>query len=229
MENKIEQCPECGNYVEGKIVYSEKEKVTRAAASKGVSVYAGAIIGSLVGSIAFPIGTIIGFIAGIYISNTLGKNYAESVGNELFKDADFLFICPKCGKRWTKHLMKNHDSTTLEVLQKELDELRMNIDCQYTNKLRSLIINSVITVFSFGYCCINDATYTTEEDVWLLGRSTVVNYHYLWWFLGLIFLIFLFRTIFKISKVLSLNKIKNDIENMNVEEFRHSSYRNYTN
>ena len=225
MENKIEECPQCGNYVEGKIVYSGKEKVARAATSKGVSVYVGGIIGAIIGTPAFPIGTVVGFIIGMFISSTIAKSAADSVGDELFKDADFVFTCPKCGKRWTRHLLKNHDSTPTEVLQKELDELYENLEYKYQKKLRSLIINLAITIFCFCYCWINNATYETVEDVWLIGPSNVVNYNYGWLFCGFLFLIFLPKSVFKISKVLSIKKEMDVLENMELEDFRNSSFR----
>lgn len=116
----IQQCPHCGNHVEGKRIQSYSKKVAKtsvkgvvngmaSAAAKGT----GAIIGT-----AFSPG--IGTAIGVGLGGLVSKMYQPAVNDgidavaDVVTEAEYEFTCPKCGHTWTGQ-EDNDDSYNYDV------------------------------------------------------------------------------------------------------------------
>lgn len=99
--NKTMQCPSCGNYVLGKIERSTGSKISRKIVKKGGM----KAVGFAAGSIVPGAGNVVGFAAGALLDCVLGDEINKGVDNivdNFVKDDTYEFVCPKCGKKWTK-------------------------------------------------------------------------------------------------------------------------------
>ena len=109
--DKTMQCPNCGNYVEGKKIKSYSNKVARQGAKSlvhGATSMGGTATGAAIGSAILPgIGTVLGAAAGFIGSAMFNQKVNESIDKagdyieDEFVDMEYEFTCPKCGKRWT--------------------------------------------------------------------------------------------------------------------------------
>ena len=225
MDNKVEQCPKCGNYVEGKIMYSADEKVTRAVASKGVSWVYGAIFGAIFGSFLFPIGTIIGFVLGAIVSSTIGKGTAEAVGNEIFSDADFKFTCPKCGHSWVKHLVKGTDYTTTKALQNEKNKIISLLKSRKQGHAFLAILCGIIAAPTLWYCIENDFKVNFRTVKTWLGSYDTYDYNFTWLFLAIICFFTILGFLSNLVEFFEDSPQIEDLKKMSIEDFRGSEIR----
>ena len=107
------QCPNCGNYVEGKKIKSYSNKVARQGAKSlvhGATSVGGTTTGATIGTAILPgIGTILGAAAGFIGSAMFNQKVNESIDKagdyieDEFADIEYEYMCPKCGKRWTSN------------------------------------------------------------------------------------------------------------------------------
>ena len=102
----IQQCPHCGNHVEGKRIQSYSKKVTKTAIKGAVSVgstTAGAAAGAAYGTAIMPgVGTAVGAALGTLGSAVLrtGINDGVDAMADAVTKAEYEFTCPKCGHYW---------------------------------------------------------------------------------------------------------------------------------
>ena len=103
MGNMNQQCPKCGNWVEGKPVKGFARKITRGVVKKGAAMATGAAIGSIVPGAGNIIGGALGLIAGTLLEDDVDKA-ADTSEKFLWGNVDNLqFYCPKCGYEWTRN------------------------------------------------------------------------------------------------------------------------------
>lgn len=108
--NKTMQCPSCGNYVQGKIERSAGSKLSRNIVKKGGM----KAVGFAAGSIVPGAGNVVGFAAGALLDCVLGDEINKGVDDivdNFVKDDTYEFVCPKCGKKWTKKYKSSSKST----------------------------------------------------------------------------------------------------------------------
>ena len=98
-----QECPSCGNYVEGKKKATFARKMTRGIVRKGGTSAAGALIGTMVGG---PVGTILGIAAGALLSDSTNKT-ADEMYDAAVGEIEYEYFCPKCGRKWTKKVCSN--------------------------------------------------------------------------------------------------------------------------
>lgn len=92
-----QQCPKCGNWVEGHAQQDFKRKVTDSAVKKG----AGAAIGAVVGTFIAPvIGTALGGAVGDFLLSKEIDKASNKANEMLYGEADYEFVCPNCNHRW---------------------------------------------------------------------------------------------------------------------------------
>lgn len=102
----IQQCPHCGNHVEGKRIQSYSKKVTKTAIKGAVSVgstTAGAATGAAYGTAIMPgVGTAVGAALGTLGSAVLrtGINDGVDAVADAVTKAEYEFTCPRCGHYW---------------------------------------------------------------------------------------------------------------------------------
>ena len=96
-----EQCPKCGNWVEGKLRPSLTRKLTTGAIKKGGFKAAGTIIGSVVPGVGNAVGFGVGVLLDAVAGETVNKAIDE-VADEVFENQEYEFICPKCGRHWKR-------------------------------------------------------------------------------------------------------------------------------
>lgn len=96
------ECPECGNWVEGKVKATLARKLTRGAVRKGAS----SAIGATIGTVILPgVGTVVGSGIGIAIGALIEDHIQEAsdlVEDTVFDNADIQFTCPNCSHFWEK-------------------------------------------------------------------------------------------------------------------------------
>lgn len=95
------RCPSCGNYVKGGIKRSTGSKLARNIAKKGGM----KAIGLAAGSIVPGVGNIVGFAAGTLADCLMGEEINKEVDelvDNFMTDDTYEFVCPKCGRKWTK-------------------------------------------------------------------------------------------------------------------------------
>ena len=112
-----QQCPKCGNWVEGRRVQSYTKKVAKTGVKSlvnGAASVGATGTGAAIGSAILPgIGTIIGGAAGFIASSMFHTAVNEGIDKvadgteELLAELEYEFTCPKCGRYW-----KRKDSST---------------------------------------------------------------------------------------------------------------------
>ena len=107
-----EKCPSCGNIVEGKRQNSYTKRVTKTGIKSivnGAASVGAASTGAAIGSAIFPgVGTLIGGAAGFIgsamfhtaVNDTIDK--AVDTAEKNISNIVYEFVCPKCGRKWTK-------------------------------------------------------------------------------------------------------------------------------
>ncbi|MBE6301345.1 MAG: hypothetical protein E7085_05750 [Parabacteroides distasonis] len=96
-----QQCPKCGNWVEGKKVATFARKVTRGAVKKGSAVATGMAIGSIIPGAGTIIGGALGLAASALMDDSVNE-VADLVEDIAFDETEYEFTCPKCGRHWKK-------------------------------------------------------------------------------------------------------------------------------
>lgn len=127
MATITQQCPHCGNIVEGKKVKTYTNKVTRQGAKTAVHMATsagGMATGAAVGSAILPgIGTVVGGALGFIGSAMFNQKVNENIDKagdaieDNFMNMDYEFTCPKCGYTWT-----NNDTPYDEETDKDEEE-----------------------------------------------------------------------------------------------------------
>ena len=98
----IQQCPHCGNHVEGKRIQSYSKKVTKTAV-KGAFSVGGTAAGAAYGTAIMPgVGTAVGAALGTLGSAILrtGINDGVDAVADAVTKAEYEYTCPKCGHYW---------------------------------------------------------------------------------------------------------------------------------
>lgn len=111
-----EQCPQCGNWVEGKLKASFTRKIATGIVKKGGFKAVGAAIGSIIPGA----GTITGFGIGVALDAVAGdtvNKYVNEAADEIFDNQEYEFTCPGCGYKWTnndnyQYSISTNDSTS---------------------------------------------------------------------------------------------------------------------
>ena len=96
-----EQCPKCGNWVEGKKVATFARKMTRGAVKKGSAVATGMAIGSIIPGAGTIIGGALGLAASALMDDSVNE-VADLVEDIAFDETEYEFTCPKCGRCWKR-------------------------------------------------------------------------------------------------------------------------------
>lgn len=95
-----QQCLECGNYAEGKVVMTLSRKLTHSAFQEGGAKVVGGVFTLFLGSGA------IGVIAAGILANTLFGDKVDEMASFdesfVFHETEYEFACPLCGHKWTK-------------------------------------------------------------------------------------------------------------------------------
>lgn len=131
------ECPECGNWVEGKVKATLARKLTRGAVRKGAS----SAIGATIGTVILPgVGTVVGSGIGIAIGALMEDHIQEAsdlVEDAVFDNADIQFTCPNCSHFWEKTeeeiramMIANEieSESDIEEIDDEEDEEEMTYD-----------------------------------------------------------------------------------------------------
>ncbi|MBR1525886.1 MAG: DUF456 domain-containing protein [Prevotella sp.] len=230
MERNIEQCPKCGNFTEGKPVYSQTRQITRAAVKKGSSKLIGAGVGFVVG-IFFGIvgcvpGAIIGYIIGLVVSSSQTvSDLTDGVDQSLYSSTDFQFDCPRCGHSWRKVFQNGADTIPDSIIAKQQADLVKSIRGNVSSNIAYATITGVIALACGYYCFTHESSSTHMENVFLLGNTQVTDYNWTWWFLGIVLIVTAFIAIVQVCSAFSNKSEADHIESMTVSEFRNSSYR----
>ena len=96
-----EQCPKCGNWVEGNKVATFARKMTRGAVKKGSAVATGMAIGSIIPGAGTIIGGALGLAASALMDDSVNE-VADLVEDIAFDETEYEFRCPKCGRYWKR-------------------------------------------------------------------------------------------------------------------------------
>lgn len=230
MESKIETCSQCGNYVSGNIVRTNKQEITRTIAKKGTNKILIYLVGIILGNFIFPIvGTILGlivcFIIGIMIDNYSNKA-TNAIEESLFKTFKYEYFCPKCGHKWVRYLSKNDDYTPIEVLRKEKNEIISKLYNSKTNQTLMSCICGLLTVSSFIYCKCNEYKTSLGIKEGIFGiEYEDFDYNYLWYFLCLVCIFSIIGFIFHLNKLIKVTKTIRQIKDLTDNEFRYSALR----
>lgn len=100
-----QQCPKCGNWVEGQKVDTIARKATRKVVRKGSMTAAGAAIGSIIPGAGTLVGGSIGFALDVLLDDQL-NGLANDIEQTIFDEVKYEFNCPKCGHKWIRHSSK---------------------------------------------------------------------------------------------------------------------------
>lgn len=136
----IQQCPNCGNYVEGKRIQSYSKKVAKTGVKRvanGFTSVSGAGVGAAIGSIIPGVGTVIGAAIGFLGSTIFHSAVNDGVDAvaDFVTDADYEFTCPKCRHRWKRDAKKIDND--LEKIARIIAET-LHIDVQGDSLILSL-------------------------------------------------------------------------------------------
>lgn len=238
MTNPKMKCPCCNSWVEGKFNRSNANELTRTGAkallksgmgaSPASGMKSGVAIGTALGGpVGAVVGGAIGAVAGTYMSDKINEKVDE-VGNyiETQVSVGFDFICPKCGKKWTRQYKNGQLTETDEYINKKKIDYIKSLEPHVVQSVISFILSGAIFGGSLYYCIVNDSMiYGTTT---LLGiEMQTSNPNLTWWFLGLVVIVFLFITLFAIGaigKEIEKGKAIKKIEKMSPQEFYESEY-----
>lgn len=76
-------------------------------------------------------------------------------------------------------------------------------------KLKWFLINLTVTVLCFLYCYFHDSSYKEMTSNWLFGEYEVERVNWLWWLLGIVMIVFGFKTITKYDEMKEAYKNNN--------------------
>lgn len=119
-----EQCPKCGNWVEGKLKASFTRKIATGIVKKGGFKAVGAAIGCVVPGVGNAVGFGIGVLLDAAAGDTVNK-YVNEAADEIFDNQEYDFTCPGCGHRWTNYdSCQNIVSTNYSVTGNTFDTIK---------------------------------------------------------------------------------------------------------
>lgn len=230
MEHNIEKCPKCENYTEGKPVYSQTRQMTRAAVKKGSSQLIGAGIGFFVGIffgfVGCVPGAIVGYVIGLLVSSSSTVNdMTDSVDQQLYSSTLFRFDCPRCGQSWQKTYQNGADTVPDAVLEKQKSDLLQRLRGDAGAGITSAVVFGLMAAASAYYCLSHESSSTHTKNVWLIGDTEVTDYNWTWWLLCLVAVVCFFVAFSFVSSVVSKRAEAKTVEQMSVDEYRHSAYR----
>ena len=130
-----EQCPKCGNWVEGKKVATFARKMTRGVVKKGSAVATGMAIGSIIPGAGTIIGGALGLAASALMDDSVNE-VADLVEDIAFDETEYEFTCPKCGKHWSR---KNTE-LSINDSSKDITEIK-NEYSYFFNHKREILDN----------------------------------------------------------------------------------------
>ena len=217
---KIEQCSNCGNYVEGQAEYTTTQKV----AKQAIKSYFKWICGTL-GLVGGPFGGVIGFIIGFVIDAAItsaNNSASDALVRSLSDSMKYNFNCPCCGQTWSRFFQDGEDAIPDAVLEREKTEVAKAIRGTASSCWIKLFIKGAITFGRIYYCCNNNSTYMTKAN-WLFDSHEATSYG--WWFM---LIIAIFFGIFVLNNIIAIINIMNNasnVENMPVSEYRNSECR----
>lgn len=195
-----EQCPKCGNWVEGKKVATFARKMTRGAVKKGSAVATGMAIGSIIPGAGTIIGGALGLAASALMDDSVNE-VADLVEDIAFDETEYEFRCPKCGCTWKRsnvrtlncnnsNLSYSNNGTEQDLFIRELNYYLENSDRIIDTKenVQSYIktINDKVTSYNSiieseyfflkAICCL-DYSFLHEDDKTLisLGNYNINN------------------------------------------------------
>ena len=130
------QCPQCGNYVEGKKTKSYANKVARQGAKSLVHSVTGVgatETGAIIGTAIMPgVGTFIGGAIGFIGSAMFNQKVNEKIDKagdfieDEFANLEYEFTCPKCGHEWIGESeadqFDDNSSNLIERARRELNK-----------------------------------------------------------------------------------------------------------
>lgn len=237
MTNPKMKCPCCNSWVEGTFKRSNANELTRSGAkallksgmgaSPASAMQAGVAIGSALGPVGSVLGGAIGAVAGTYMSDKINEKVDE-VGNyiETQVNVGFDFICPKCGKQWTRQYKNGQLTETDEFINRKKIDYIKSLEPHVIQSVISFIFSGAIFGGSLYYCIVNDSmTYGTTTLLGIEMQTSDPNLT--WWFLGLVAIVFLFITLYTIAAIsteIEKGKSIKKIEKMSPQEFRESEY-----
>lgn len=99
MKQKVEKCPQCGNFVRGIVVESQTRKFATSLAKKGGMKVALTAAGSVIPGF----GNLAGFVAGAAIDHWYGDKINSSIDKvaDTFSETEtYSFDCPRCSHGW---------------------------------------------------------------------------------------------------------------------------------
>ena len=177
-------CPICGQKVNSVSRYSQTTQFMAKTGGKFAGKQVGKYIGYAVGSVV-GLGEVGGLLLGF-----AGGQIAEAAISESFNNAQTINCCPGCGIKWDpKYNVQQVIATARQY--KNDDE-----NIPFPPAFSATVISAILTVLCFLYCHYNDyKTYSHTEESWLFGETKVYDWHYSWYFVGFLMIIFLIITI----------------------------------
>lgn len=229
MENKIEECPNCGNYVEGKVVRTDEQEITRFVAKKGSNKVLMYIAALVLGNFVFPIvGSILGFIicfvVASYIDNYSNKA-TDAIESSIFKTLKYEYVCPKCGHEWVREMAPKDDFTPIEILRQERNNIMTRLENSVFNQKSMSYICGITTILSLLYCVFADYRTSLGMKDGFFGRYEDFDYNYLWYFLALVCFFAAIGFIFHYKNYQNIKGTLEIIKDLSDEGFRNSPLR----
>lgn len=230
MDKKIETCPHCGNYVNGNIVRTDEQELTRTVAKKGVNKALLYIMGAILGTFIFPlVGTVLAVII-CFIAAVVADSYSEKAANtieySLYKTLKYEYLCPKCGHKWVRYMSKNDDFTPLEILKREKETIIMKLSNSKLNQIIMSCFCGFLTLLSMLYCICNDFKTSLGMKKGFFGTEyEAFDYDYLWLFLSIVCVFAIIGLMYHLNKLKNVINTIKQVNNITYEEFRHSPLR----
>ena len=188
MIKHIEQCSKCKAYVDGKAQRLLSRKIISRGTSSGINKLLGwAIVSPILGSIVPVVGTFFGYIISLFLL-LKAKSYSDKISNKIYKSlfeyTTYQFVCPTCGNTWTN---------VLKTALSEIPDAVLEVE-----KERKALLSGFTAIYTFLYCCIEDATiHTGIKDSYFFGSFERIETNWLWWFSALFFIASVVITLLK--------------------------------
>lgn len=182
------------------------------------------------------------FASGYFLGD-LGNPIAENI--DIAGSVSKEWECQRCHYVWSENQMNDNQKKAPAVFvpdsfvqqEKEALERRLKPTPPSVN-VGGIILSCILVCITFTclwYCCVNEPWSIVMKDNWLIGMHEEYEYHFLWWFMGFLFVAFLISSIVTISVNASkhskakkeydfANAKYNLVKNMSLNQFRMSSY-----
>lgn len=184
----------------------------------------GAQFGGVAGAV---VGGAVGAALGTYLSDKVSAKVDE-VGNTIEKNVDvaYDYICPQCGKQWSRKYRGGQLIQTDAFINRKKDEYIQTIKPNVLQSVISFIISGAICGGSLYYCITNDSMIYGSTT--LLGfEMQTSNPNWTWWFLGFVALVFILITLYNIGAIgreIEKGEIIKKVEKMSPQDFLESEY-----